>query len=142
MKISALRISNITFKENKDKELNRPSEVAIIAGGAGGTALTARVSNLNRTALTVTRGTTKAKSAFNGLTKNVETFSDGIFRCIKDFAMRLKLDKLPLLKPIGRALTSAPMRRVSGFFGGAIAFATTIFGLVETCGIFGELAKK
>lgn len=142
MKISVLRANNIAFKANEKEKDNKSSEVAIIAGGAGGTALTARVSNLNKTALNVSRGAMGFTNSFHGIKPNTKTFSDGILGCFKKFAASLGFNKLPLLKPIGKVLTSIPMRRASGFFGGVIAFATTIFGMVEAAGIFGELARK
>lgn len=143
MKIMPLQSTNVNFKgQNEREDSSKNTKIAVLTGGAGGTALTTSVSKLNRTAIAASKGTVKAKSSFGSLTKNAETFSEGIFRCIKNFATSLHLNKLPGLKPMDRILKSTFMRRTSGILGGAIAFATTIFGLVETGAIFSELVKK
>lgn len=141
MKIYPLQSQMITFKNNPTTNSGMnggTEETAVIAGGAGGATIATGISRLNNVAKTAGEGAGKLSHTANIFPKDARNISHGIFGCFERFAGRLPKG----LSPLGRILTSTPVRKVAGFAGGAIAFATAIFGLAETGATFGQLATE
>ncbi|MDD3437217.1 MAG: hypothetical protein PHC64_08715 [Candidatus Gastranaerophilales bacterium] len=130
MKIYPLQPKIISFKAKNslnDGVVDGKEETVAIAAGAGGAAVTSKLASVNNYAARAGKASGSVINAAADYSRTAASFTKGISK---------------FFRPLERALTSSVTRGIAGFAGGALAFGTTVFGLVQTTSSLGELAAE